>query len=200
MRGLNKSQFTMKQFQLDLHIQGCKNNNRASQEAIYRYFSSKMFALCMRYTNDRMEAEDILQDGFVKLFTKIHHYTGEGHFEGWVRSIMLNTALTNYRANQRRVKTTDIELGDYSSYYQTSSDATDNQYLLDSLKRLPANYRVAFNLFAIEGYSHQEIADKTGITVLQSRTHVCRARTALRDNIKKAQMAIDAKLNRLMIA
>lgn len=184
----------MKQFPLSIHIDGCKKGYRRSQEAIYRQYASKMLALCMRYTNSKAEAEDILQEAFVKIFTKIDLYTGEGHFEGWMRSIVVNTALTTYRSNRRRVKTTDIEVSDYSLNYHTSSDVYEAKYLMDSLNSLPLNYRIPFNMFAIEGYSHQEIAEITGITVLQSRTHVCRARTVLRQNIRKAQHAIDTRL------
>lgn len=142
-----------------------------------------MLALCRRYTNNTAEAEDILQEGFVKVFTKIHLYTGEGSFEGWMRRIMVNTALTAYRERQKQVMTVDIDDCIYALHNYTDHQADDADYLYDSLNKLPLHHKVAFNLFAIEGYSHQEIAELTNISVLQSRTHVCRARTALRKNV-----------------
>ncbi|GAB3937066.1 RNA polymerase sigma factor [Mucilaginibacter myungsuensis] len=167
----------------DAHIAACKKGDRRAQETVYRHYAGRMLALCRRYTNNTAEAEDILQDAFVKVFTKIHLYTGEGSFEGWMRRIMVNTALTAYREKQKQVMTVDIDDCLYALNSYTDYQTDDTAYLYDSLNKLPLHHKVAFNLFAIEGYSHQEIAELTNITVLQSRTHVCRARTALRKSV-----------------
>lgn len=174
----------MKTLTLDACIAACKKGDRRAQELVYKHFSPQMFGICRRYTQNTMEAEDILQEAFVKVFTKIDLYTGDGSFEGWVRRIIVNTALTTYRNNQRRIKTAEIEGCEYvvMNYSQTE-DNDAAAHLYNSINMLPQNYRVPFNLFAIEGYSHQEIAEMTGITVMQSRTTVCRARMALRKSL-----------------
>jgi RNA polymerase sigma factor (sigma-70 family) len=178
---------SMKTITIDHLIKGCKENNRKSQELLYKQLSAAMFTVCRRYTKNKTDAEDILQEGFIKVFTKINLYTGEGSFEGWVQRIMINTALSAYRSSQCRIKTTDIEAGEYDMFDSAYETTEDTDKLLNSLNKLPENYRAAFNLFAIEGYSHQEIAGKTGITTLQSRVHVCRARTMLRKSLVKLQ-------------
>lgn len=177
----------MKTIALDTQIAACKKGDRKAQELIYKYFSARMFALCRRYTQDTMEAEDILQEGFVKVFTKMHLYNGDGSFEGWIRRIMVNTALTAYRDKQKRVATTDIEACAYALQNYADTTGDDIDYLYERLSSLPQHHKVAFSLFAIEGYSHQEIAELTNITVLQSRTHVCRARTALRKSLGRVE-------------
>ncbi|MEO5910343.1 MAG: RNA polymerase sigma factor [Pelobium sp.] len=173
----------MKLIAIDKHIEGCKRGDRKSQEVIYNYFSSKMLALCIRYTKNKMEAEDILQDGFIRIFTKINSYTGEGSFEGWVRRVFVNSIITAFRKAKRQVPTIDLENGEYFTSEPFANDDVD--YIWHCLNNLPENYKIPFNLFAIEGYSHQEIADMLHISPLQSRTQVCRARIILRDKVSK---------------
>lgn len=174
----------MKTLAIDACIAACKKGDRRAQELVYKHFSSQMFSICRRYTHNTMEAEDILQEAFVKVFTKINLYTGDGSFEGWVRRIIVNTALTTYRNNQRRIKTSDLEGCEYAIMnYSQTEDSDAASHLYNSINMLPQSYRIPFNLFAIEGYSHQEIAEMMGITVMQSRTTVCRARTALRKSL-----------------
>ncbi|RFZ95619.1 sigma-70 family RNA polymerase sigma factor [Mucilaginibacter conchicola] len=174
----------MKTIALDACIAACKKGDRRAQELVYKHFAAQMFGICRRYTQNTMEAEDILQEAFVKVFTKINLYTGDGSFEGWVRRIIVNTALTTYRNNQRRIKTSDLESCEYAVMnYSQTEDADATAHLYNSINMLPQSYRMPFNLFAIEGYSHHEIAEMMGISVMQSRTTVCRARMALRKSL-----------------
>jgi RNA polymerase sigma factor (sigma-70 family) len=172
---------------LDVLISGCRKGDRKAQEAIYNHFAARMLAVCRRYTHNTMEAEDILQESFIKVFTKIHLYTGDGSFEGWVHRIMVNTALTVYRQNQRQVPTCDIDNMIYSFPSAGYVVYQESTYLHNILKALNEKYRIPFSLFAIEGYSHEEIADKMGISALQSRVRVCRARTSLRESVSNFQ-------------
>ncbi|OOQ59870.1 hypothetical protein BC343_05070 [Mucilaginibacter pedocola] len=160
-------------------LAGCKSQNRKAQEQLYNRFAGKMLAICRRYANTTAEAEDIMQEGFVKIFTKITQYTGEGSFEGWLQRVMVNTAISAYRKNKAGMQTTEMQ-DNHADIVATHTSSHDTDDLLYTLNRLPAHYRVPFNLFAIEGYSHQEISEMTGISILQSRVNVCRARTMLK--------------------
>jgi RNA polymerase sigma factor (sigma-70 family) len=164
-------------------VNGCKLNQPKAQEQLYKHFMPVMFSICRRYTKQRADAEDILQEGFTAVFTKINQYTGEGSFQGWMQRIMINTALSFYRKSQCRVKTVDIEISEYLRYDKGYDIDNDNNWLLDRLNSLPDHYRTTLNLFALEGYSHKEISSKTGISPLQSRVNVYRARTMLRKSI-----------------
>lgn len=175
-------------------INGCKANDRKSQQALYNSYSSKMFAICLRYAQDEMEAEDILMIGFTRVFTKIDSYGGNGSFEGWMRSIIINTALNVYRKNIRSVKTTTME--DHCKYlhYDVQHHNHDLKYLLNLLHSLPEYYRTAFNMFVIEGYSHKEIGQTLGITEALSKTHVMRARKMLQQKIENAGLKVKYRL------
>lgn len=166
----------MEKLELDKLWQECRLQNRRAQEQLYNYFSKKMFAICVRYAYTTLEAEDILQNGFVKIFTKHTLYDGIGSLEGWMKKIMVNTAIETYRKNQGKY-TESIEASE--SIQMTSSlnaDQTEYKDLLALIQQLPLGYRTIFNLYAIEGYSHKEIADLLAISEGNSKSQLSRAR------------------------
>jgi len=172
----------------DVLLEQCKAGDRRAQEMIYKAFSSRLFAVCLRYSSDRMEAEDLLMIGFTNIFLKISSYTGDGSFEGWMRSVVVNVALSNYRKKQRRISTVsmdDLMILDYST---SQYNKCDTDYLTEALRVLPRHYRIAFNMHAVEGYSHREISEALNITETCSKVHVSRARKmlqrTLRDSIR----------------
>ena len=165
-------------------IENCINGNRKSQKQLYDFFSPKMYAICLRYAKNQMDAEDILQDAFVKLFNNLYKFRGEGSFEGWVRRIFVNTAIEHLRRNN--IKTTDGE-GLENAIVDKHESALDSLYKKDLIKtvtKLSEGYRTVFNLYAIEGYSHKEIAKKLGITESTSKSQFSRAKAILRDVLK----------------
>jgi RNA polymerase sigma factor (sigma-70 family) len=165
--------------------EGCLQNDRKQQEALYRALAPKMLAVCMRYANDRDEAQDILQEGFIKMFNNAHKYRGDGNLEGWIRRIMVHTAISRYRKLKPMVLVEDMaEEGVMSSAAQNANNLEVND-LMKLVQQLPQVYRSVFNMYAVEGYSHQEIGNKLGITELLSRTTLYRARNILKDKLSQ---------------
>jgi RNA polymerase sigma-70 factor (ECF subfamily) len=165
-------------------IENCINGNRKSQKELYDMFSGKMFYICLRYAKNQMDAEDILQDGFVKLFNNLHKFRGEGSFEGWVRRIFVNTAIEHLR--RKKMNVADVE-GLENSVVSPNGNALDNIYekdLMSITRTLSDGYRTVFHLYAVEGYSHKEIADKLGITESTSKSQYSRAKAILRDMLQ----------------
>ena len=168
-------------------IEQCKNGDRLAQKAVYDALSSKMFAVCVRYMGgDRDSAADILQDGFVTLFTKLDSYSGEGSFEGWARKIFVNTALMSLRKKDALKNTEDVD----AAWNITSGDPTAIQRisytdLLKMIAALPPGFRTVFNMYVLEGYSHKEIAEALGISETTSRSQLQRARALLQTKIKE---------------
>ncbi len=168
-------------------IEGCKANNGFMQEMLYQQFSAKMLAICMRYAKDKMEAEDILQIGFIKIFKEISSYRGEGNFEGWMRKIMVNTAIESYRKNLRFLNVVPID--DAFEQPATGFDFSNlaMQDLLKLIQKLADGYRIVFNMYVIEGYSHKEIATILGISESTSKSQLSRARAILQQKIIKME-------------
>lgn len=160
-------------------INGCRTRNRAAQKRLYDTFSSKMYALCCRYVKDSMEAEDVLITAFTKILDKIDQYKHEGSFEGWIRRIVVNESLTYLRRNRNMYLETELEAADYEPDYQSLSDSLEAEDLLKMISELPSGYRIVFNLYAIDGYSHKEIAEQLGISENTSKSQLSRARTYL---------------------
>ncbi|MGYP000612353689 len=145
-----------------------------------------MLAVCLRYVNDMETARDLLQDGFVRVFTNIHSYTGSGSFEGWLRKIFVNGALEYLRKSDVLRESTDLE--NSAELVQPDSSAIENlsaAELMKVIQELPAGFRTVFNMFAIEGYSHKEISEILGITESTSRSQFTRARQLLQKRIKE---------------
>lgn len=167
-------------------IEGCKSGNRLSQKALYDALSRKMFAVCLRYMGDRDAAEDVLQDGFVTLFSKLDSFSGAGSFEGWARKIFVNTALMSLRRKDvlRGTEEVDAAYG-VSSDSPTAVQQIGYGELMKLVSELPPGFRTVFNMYVIEGYSHKEIAEALGISEVTSRTQLQRARTLLQGKIKE---------------
>lgn len=170
---------------------GCLSNDRKSQEQLYRLLAPRMLAVCMRYATDKDEAQDILQEGFIKMFRNMKNYRGEGSLEGWIRRIMVHCAISRYRKLKPMVLVDDFAAEEAavipinSSYNDNGLEAKD---LMKLVQKLPKTYRSVFNMYAIEGYSHQEIGSSLGMSELLSRTTLHRARTLLKDMVAKLTM------------
>ena len=166
-------------------IKGCCEGNIVAQKILYKSLCSKMFAVCMRYTNDYHLAEDILQDGFIKVFKNIQKYRGEGSFEGWVRRIFVNTSIEHYRKKVNMYAVTEIESEHIKTYNGDIIDQLQEADLLKLIADLSPGYRAVFNMYVIEGYAHQEIAEMLGISEGTSKSQLSRARAILQEKIEK---------------
>ncbi|WDZ99857.1 RNA polymerase sigma factor [Mucilaginibacter sp. SJ] len=170
---------------------GCLSNDRKSQEQLYRLLAPRMLAVCMRYATDKDEAQDILQEGFIKMFRNMKNYRGEGSLEGWIRRIMVHCAISRYRKLKPMVLVDDFA-AEEAAAIPISSSFNDNgleaKDLMKLVQKLPKTYRSVFNMYAIEGYSHQEIGTSLGMSELLSRTTLHRARTLLKDMVAKLIM------------
>ncbi len=165
-------------------IAGCISDDRQSQEELYKLLSPKMYSICCQYASDSEEARDFLQEGFIKVFEKIKSYRSEGSFEGWVRKIMINTALQLLRKKKMTFKASETITEDVSIEIPDIQLDFEQEDLLKMVHNLPVNQRVIFNLYAIEGYNHTDIAKMTGIPENTSKSHLHRARVALKEMIK----------------
>lgn len=174
-------------------IKGCIRENRDCQRALYERFAGKMMTVCVRYTRHRLEAEDILQEGFIKVFNNISKFQNKGSFEGWVRRIMINTALSNY--NKSSFKKELIGLADYQSGVEQPKaiQQLTADEIMAVINTLPDGYKIVFNLYVIEEYSHKEIAEMLDITPSTSRSQLVKARRMLQ---KKIILLRAAGLNR----
>lgn len=166
-------------------ITGCKEGKSWAQKAIYDRYAAAMMSVCVRYVTDRETARDLLQEGFIKLFTKIDSFTGAGAFGGWVRRIFVTTSLEYLRQNDALKQSASIE--EYGNYIE-NDDVTVLQKisaddLMACIAQLSDGYRTVFNLYAIEGYSHAEIAEILGISEATSRSQFMRARKILQKNV-----------------
>lgn len=167
-------------------IEQAKGGDRRAQKAIYDALSGKMYAVCMRYMNDAEAAADVLQDGFVTLFTKLDTYSGEGSFEGWARKIFVNTALMSLRKKDVLRQSDDVE--EARSITAPDPSALQNigyKELIAMIASLPPGFRTVFNMYVVEGYSHKEIAESLGISEVTSRSQLQRARALLQAKIKE---------------
>ncbi|WP_345948466.1 sigma-70 family RNA polymerase sigma factor [Mucilaginibacter sp. PAMB04274] len=168
-------------------IAKCKAADRKAQELLYKQFAAKMLAVCLRYAVDKMEAEDMMQNGFVRVFQKINDYRGEGSFEGWMRRIMVHAAIEYYRKHHKMTLVDMEESGYESPVNAVAASSLETKDLLLLINQLPAGYRMVFNLYAIEGYSHREIAEMAGITEGASKSQLSRARTLLKQKIEQTE-------------
>ena len=167
-------------------ITGCVNSDRRAQKALYDKYSRRMMAVCLRYVKDTEDARDLLQEGFVKLYTNIQRYTGDGSFDGWVRKIFVNCALERLRHNDVLRNADNINDIDYAeiSDESTVSEISAEEIMI-YVRSLPDGFRTVFNLFAIEGYSHKEIGQILNISESTSRSQYMRARKMLQKMILK---------------
>ncbi|NSW93953.1 MAG: RNA polymerase sigma factor [Bacteroidales bacterium] len=167
-------------------MKGCLAGNRRDQELLYRRHASKLYAVCLQYSGNDDEARDILQEGFIKIFENLIHYKNEGSFEGWMRKIIVNTALEKYRSKHNLYRVDDIDMipepdADPDTEDYAGLEAVD---LLDIIRELPPKYRMVFNLYAIEGYTHKEISQMINISEGTSKSNLSRARQILQKKVR----------------
>ncbi len=175
-------------------IKKCASGDILAQKEFYEKFSGKMMGVCLRYMGGNDEAQDILQDAFIKIFNKLPSYKQTGSLEGWIRRIIVNTALDHIRKNKKFLNNVEVDSVTYllegESFIIESLNAKD---LLKIIHKLPEGYRMVFNLFAIEGYSHKEIAELLGVTVSTSKSQYSRARKMLREFLVKNEYIIEGE-------
>ena len=166
-------------------IAGCLNGDRKAQRELYDSYSRKMMGVCLRYTSDRETARDLLQEGFIKIFTSMRSYAGTGSLEGWMRMIFVNGALEYLRKTDILRNSTDIgTINEQSGEDENVISRLSAEELMNLISKLPDGFRTVFNLYAIEGYSHKEIAEMLHITESTSRSQYVRARQWLQEQIK----------------
>ena len=172
---------------LDLRlIESCIKGDRAAQKVLYDRLAPRMFPLCIRYVGDRELAEDVLQDGFVTLFTHLDSYKGEGSFEGWARKIFVTTALMELRRKDALKMSEDLDTVRGMKTDMTSQlQNIGYKDLMKVITQLPPGFRTVFNMYTIEGYSHKEIGEILGISETTSRTQLSRAKTWLQNKLKE---------------
>jgi RNA polymerase sigma factor (sigma-70 family) len=179
---------------LDKILAGCKKNDPKAQQLLYTRFAYKTMGICLRYSGNRMEAEDILQDAFIKIFQKISDFRAEGSFEGWIRRIVVTTAINHYHANKKRNSDTHIDgQPDAVSDQSDVINKISADELLSLIQLLPDGYKMVLNLYAIEGYSHKEIAEMMGISEGTSKSQLSRARTMLAGLMSKKKAPMYAE-------
>jgi RNA polymerase sigma factor (sigma-70 family) len=166
-------------------VRACQENSPVAQRELYDMFKTKMFGVCLRYAGNYDDAQDILQEGFLKVFEKIHQFGFKGAFEGWIRRIMVNTALEKYRLHYRQVTVSEnIAEIEYEQEPNIVADI-DMVALVKIIQDLSPRYRIVFNLYALEGYSHKEISEMLKITEGTSKSNLSRARTILQEKVNK---------------
>ena len=172
--------------ELSTHIEKCAMNNRESQKKIYSSFYGYAMAVCDRYTNSQEDAVEILNDGFLKIFKEIHRYKPAysdvvSSFKGWLRKIMVYTAIDHFRKNQKHQFTTDLDNGviQVSSGGENALDKISYEEIIRSIQDLTPGYRTVLNLFIIEGFTHEEISEKLGISIGTSKSNLAKARRQL---------------------
>jgi RNA polymerase sigma-70 factor (ECF subfamily) len=167
---------------LDQLIQGCKKKDAKAQAELYKRFSGVLFSICLRYSPNKVEAEDSLQDAFITIFNKAEQFKEKGSFEGWIKRITVNTVLQKYRKQKVFAINDEAKIEDTAS-----EDVVDNglplDYLLSIIQELPQRYRLVFTMYVMDGYSHKEIGEMLGISDGTSKSNLARARGILKTKI-----------------
>lgn len=169
-------------------IESCKSNNREAQYKLYSLLSGKMFAVCLRYAKNREAAEDLLQEGFVKVFINIDKFRGDGSFEGWVRRIIVNTAVEHYRKSTKMYPMVNVDDINKDIPWADTGDELELEDLMKMIDKLSHGYKTIFNLYVVEGYSHKEIGEMLEISEGTSKSQLARARYLLMDMVKKSEI------------
>lgn len=176
---------------LEQLIEECKKNDVKAQSQIYKLFASKLFSVCLKYSGNYAEAEDNLHDAFVTIFKKISQFKYIGSFEGWMKRITINTALQRYRSvgvfdivNENQIEEEFIEIDE---------DSIKIDFLLRIIQELPNRYRLVFNLYALDDYSHKEIAEMLNISTGTSKSNLARARMILKEKIEHYKASISSQ-------
>ncbi len=169
--------------ELEILITDCKAGKREAQSRLYQLYAPTLFGVCLRYSRDRTEAEDTLHEGFVLIFNKVYQFAFKGSFEGWMKKIMVNLSLEKCRTRFKMQSVEDISV--YDSQLADADVYADMNAakLLELIQNLPPQYRLVFNMYAIDGYSHKEISQALGIAEGTSKSNLARARKILQDKV-----------------
>lgn len=166
-------------------IRGCINNDRRMQEELYSRFAPKMYAVCLRYAGNAEEAEDILQEGFIKIFKKLAGFRSEGSFEGWIRRIFVNTSIEHFRRKTYLQPISEQEENTMEGKSLSVLDSLAEKDLIHLIQQLSPGYRTVFNMYVVEGYTHKEIGEILGISEGTSKSQLSRAKVILQEMVKK---------------
>jgi RNA polymerase sigma factor (sigma-70 family) len=168
-------------------IDGCARHERKAQQELYNRYSRFLLGVCLRYATDKAEAEDILQESFLKIFFNIKDFSGKGSFIGWLRKVAVNTAITHYHKNLKYRYHVDIDeyVSVEAGVTSFEEDFFTSEELYKVLNELPAGYRLVFNLYAVEGYKHKEIAEMLGIDTNTSKSQYSRAKAVIRNKLER---------------
>lgn len=169
-------------------IKDCVKNDNKARNRLYEMFSAKLYGVCMRYAKNADDAKDIMQEGFIKIFQKMHQFKGAGSFEGWMKRVMVNCALEKYRNMYYLSEYDDGFLQKDTLISDNEVDSFTEKELLGLIQQLPSKYRMVFNMYAIEGYSHKEIAEILNISEGTSKSNLSRARSALQKKVNNISM------------
>ena len=165
-------------------IEGCRQNNRKSKERLYKKYAGLMLGICLRYVKSRMEAEDVMMEGFMKIYKLVGNYTATGSFEGWMKRIMVYTAIEHYRKIKRmpfdEFQAHDVQVNDYVIDNMTARD------IIKLMDEMPEGYRMVLNMYAIEGYTHKEISEAMGISEGTSKSQLSRGKVFLKNLMEKS--------------
>ena len=178
---------------LEKLIEKCKQGDLKAQSEVYQLFAGKLFALCLKYSKNYQEAQDNLQDGFITIFNKMHQFQFKGSFEGWLKRIVVNTALQKYR----KKNVLNLISDEFPDEVEVEVDETtlSLDYLLGIIQELPNRYRLVFNMYVLDGYSHREIAEMLEISEGTSKSNLSRARQILKRKVE--QNVLDEKKNKV---
>lgn len=166
-------------------IEGCMQGNRKMQYELYGQFAPKMYGVCLRYAGNAEEAEDILQEGFIKVFNKIESFRSEGSFEGWIRRIFVNTAIEHFRKKKFLQPITEYEENTVEGKYLSVLDSLAEKDIIHLVQQLSPGYRTVFNMYVVEGYTHKQIGEVLGISEGTSKSQLSRAKLILQDMVKQ---------------
>ena len=179
----------------ELMLAGCLSNNASSQEALYSRFSPRMLGVCYRFAKNREDAEDMLQEGFIKVFTQIHQYRSEGALEGWIRRIVVHTCINVLKKNKKFSDSIDINFASEVGIREESIPSImQAKEVVECIRLLPIGYRTVLNLYAIEGYSHKEIGNMLDIEESTSRSQYTRAKAMLEDVLVKKKIMLRPRI------
>ncbi len=164
-------------------VEGCQREDRRCQELLYNRYARRMYAVCLRYARHQLEAQDLMQEGMIRVFDKLHGFRNEGSLEGWVRRIMVHTCINHYRKKAFQNEKFGMEHVPDAPVEPLALERLGQEELLTLVSALPDGYRMVFNLFAIEGYDHAEIADMLGCGESTSRSQLAKARRMLQQRL-----------------
>jgi RNA polymerase sigma factor (sigma-70 family) len=178
-----------------IFIEKCREGDKVALQQLYKYYAPRMKGICLRYVYSASEAEDIFQDSFIKVLKNLKSYSFKGSFDGWIKKIVINTAIDHYKKNHN-YRNNYVSYEEVEETEQDTSEIADQlsaNELLEIIKKLPHGYRLVFNLYAIEGYSHSEIAETLQISESSSRSQLCKARYFIKNILRHYEFVLNEK-------